>query len=215
MNLALFDFDGTITATDSFVPFIRRAVSPTRQVLGSIILLPLIVSYKFGLVSATRTRATIVSFGLRGRREDELRDIGATYAINVLPGTIRPKAIERIEWHKKQGDDIVIVSAALGIYLEEWCRRINLPVICTQLESHAGIFTGRYVGGDCTGQEKTRRILAKYDLTRYKTIYGYGDTSEDDDLLSLANKKFYRWQEISGRVRSGRRSDHVDQEPNR
>jgi HAD superfamily hydrolase (TIGR01490 family) len=215
MNLALFDFDGTITVTDSFVPFLRRAVSRTRQVVGGVVLLPIIMGYKSGVVSASRTRAKLVSFGLRGRREKEVRQIGATYAIEVLPGTIRPKAMERIEWHKSQGDDIVVVSAALNVYLEEWCRRTKLAVVCTQLESSGGILTGRYIGGDCTGQEKSRRLLAKYDLKRYKTVYGYGDTSEDDDLLSLADKKFHRWEEFSGRVHHGRKSDHVDQEPNR
>src|SRR4051794_23093866 len=99
------DFDGTITATDSFVPFLKRAVSPTRQVLASVVLLPIIVAYKSGGVSASRTRSTIVSFGLRGRREEEVRDVGETYAIEVLPETIRPKAMERIEWHKTQCDD--------------------------------------------------------------------------------------------------------------
>ena len=215
MNLALFDFDGTITATDSFVPFIRRAVSPTRQMLGWVVLLPIIVAYKAGVISASRTRATIVSFGLRGRREDEVRDIGVTYAIEVLPKTIRPKAMDRIEWHKSQGDDIVVVSATPNVYLEEWCRRTNLAVICTQLESCGGILTGRYVGGDCTGLEKTSRLLKKYDLKSYKTIYAYGDTSEDDDLLSLADKKIYRWQEISGRIPHGRKTDHVYEDPNR
>ncbi len=214
-SLALFDFDGTVTATDSFVPFIKRAVSPTRQVLAGVVLLPIIVAYKLGLVSASRTRSTIVSFGLRGRREEEIRAVGEAYASEVLSTTLRSKAMERIEWHRSQSDDIVVVSAALNVYLEEWCRFNNLAVICTQLESSGGILTGRYVGGDCTGQEKARRLREKYDIKKYKMVYAYGDTSEDDDLLSLADKKFYRWQEISGRVPHGRKTDHVDQEANR
>jgi hypothetical protein len=30
MNLALFEFDGTITATDSWTPFMKLAVPPVR-----------------------------------------------------------------------------------------------------------------------------------------------------------------------------------------
>jgi phosphoserine phosphatase len=36
MNLALFDFDGTITVGDTFVPFMRFAVRPGRLVLGAL-----------------------------------------------------------------------------------------------------------------------------------------------------------------------------------
>lgn len=34
MNLALFDFDGTITRGDSWTPFMRLAGSPARKVIG-------------------------------------------------------------------------------------------------------------------------------------------------------------------------------------
>ena len=46
-----------------------------------------------------------------------------------------------------------------------------------------------------SGAEKARRIAERYPLDRYTTIYAYGDTSEDREMLSLAHKKYYRWQE--------------------
>ena len=46
MNLALFDFDGTITTGDTFTPFIRYAVRPTRMVVGGLILSPVLVGYR-------------------------------------------------------------------------------------------------------------------------------------------------------------------------
>src|SRR6185503_13334388 len=42
MNLALFDFDGTITHRDTFTPFLRFAVRPERMALARIFLSPLI-----------------------------------------------------------------------------------------------------------------------------------------------------------------------------
>jgi hypothetical protein len=41
-----------------------------------------------------------------------------------------------------------------------------------------------------------RRILERYDLSRYAVIYAYGDTSDDREMLELAHRKFYRWREI-------------------
>ena len=66
----------------------------------------------------------------------------------------------------------------------------------TELESRRGVLTGRYLGGDCTGAEKARRVRARYDLGRYPIIYAYGDTHEDRELLDLASKRYFRWREV-------------------
>ena len=214
MNLALFDFDGTITFKDSFAPFIRAAVHPSSS-LGRIRLLPLIAGYRTGIVSASTTRSKIASVVFRGRQESEIRELGASYARETLPGTVRPKAIERIAWHKAQGDTVVVVSAALDVYLAEWCRLASLHVICTQLEVIDGVLSGQYRNGDCTGPEKSRRIRQRYRLEEFAEIYAYGDTSEDSDMLSLAHHRYFRWQEQSGTVPRFRKADHVDQDPDR
>ena len=178
-------------------------------------LLPRFIGYKLRIISASTMRASLIAFGFRGRQEADVRQAGSKYARDVLPGMIRPKALERIKWHKAQGDVVVVVSAAPDVYLVDWCRRLELDVICTELEAKHGILTGRYRHGDCTGKEKLRRILEKYHLEDYQIIYAYGDTNEDDEMLSIANKKYFRWQEITGSVGHLQEVDRVDQNPHR
>ena len=69
--------------------------------------------------------------------------------------------------------------------------------ICSTLEEKHGRLTGKYVDGDCCGEEKVRRIGARYDLSRYARVYAYGDSGEDREMLELAHTKFYRGTEIS------------------
>jgi phosphatidylglycerophosphatase C len=196
MNLALFDFDGTITFADTFTPFLYFAVEPKRLAIGKIVLAPVVAMCKLGMISVSTGRASAAAVGFRGRHEDDVRQMGTTYASDVLPGVIRPNALERINWHKGQGDVVVVVSASLDAYLEEWCRQLSLDVICTELEAKNGVLTGRYLNADCTGKEKPRRILEKYNLRDYPVVYAYGDTEEDRDMLRLATKKYFRWREI-------------------
>ena len=66
---------------------------------------------------------------------------------------MRQNALERILWHKQQGDRIVVVSS-LGVYLESWCQSLDLEVICNQLEIRDGILTGDFINGDCGYLEK-------------------------------------------------------------
>ena len=211
MNLALFDFDGTITSKDSFLPFLRSVVSPWRARIGTVLLLPVIIGYKLGLVSASATRSAIAAFALRRKKDSDIRAAGSDFARDVLPGTIRRKALERIIWHKDQGDTVVVVSAALDAYLVPWCSAMGLDLICTELEVSDGALTGHYKGRDCVGPEKRRRIEEKYRLSDFATVYAYGDTIEDQDMLSIADHKYFRWQRIEGPIERRRRADHVDE----
>lgn len=195
MNLALFDFDGTITFKDTFTPFIYFAVDVPRLARGLVVLGPMILKYKWGLVPATEMRAAISRVGFRGRREAEVKERGIRYAKNVLPRVVQPRALERLRWHQQQGDVVVVVSASLDAYLRPWCDELGVELICTELEVTAGVLTGQYRGGDCTGTEKAKRVLERYDLSRYPIVYAYGDTHEDRELLELASKRYFRWQE--------------------
>jgi len=196
MNLALFDFDGTITASDTWTPFMRFAIRPARMVLGQVLLLPVVAGYRLGMVSASSGRQIAARVGFQGEEAAAVRQLGVEYATTVLPGTLRPSALERIEWHKSQGDEVVLVSGSLDVYLGPWCEARGMDYICTTLEERDGRLTGRYLEGDCSGAEKVRRILHRYELTRYAVVYAYGDSGEDREMLELAHRKYYRWREI-------------------
>ena len=196
-DLALFDFDGTMTSTDTWTPFMRFAVSPRRLLVGRAVLAPVIVGYRLGAVSASRGRRIATRVAFQGVSAATVRRLGAEYAATVLPRAVRPAALDRIEAHRSRGDDVVIVSAALDVYLGPWCETRGLSCICSTLEERGGCFTGRYVGRDCAGPEKVRRILERYDLSRYRRVHAYGDSGDDREMLELAQTKYYRWQEIS------------------
>jgi HAD superfamily hydrolase (TIGR01490 family) len=197
MNLALFDFDGTVTSSDTWTPFMRFAIRPARMLAGRALLIPVAVGYRLGMVSASRGRQMAARVGFQGEEAAAVRQLGVEYATTVLPGTLRQSALERIEWHKSEGDDVVLVSASLDVYLGPWCEGRGVDYICTTLEERDGRLTGRYVQGDCSGAEKVRRILHRYELSRYAVVYAYGDSHEDREMLDLAHKKYYRWREIS------------------
>jgi phosphatidylglycerophosphatase C len=196
LNLALFDFDGTITTKDTFTPFVYFATHWARIALGSVLLAPMILGYKLGLVSGTKMRAAVVRLGFWGRAHAEVLELGARYSEQVIPRVVRSDALERIRWHQARGDCVVVVSASLDAYLSAWCKELELGLICSELEAKGGRLTGRYRGADCTGDEKAKRVRERYDLSRYATVYAYGDTNEDRQLLELAHKRYYRWQEV-------------------
>lgn len=197
MNLALFDFDGTISERELFADFVGRAVPAQRLRSGRWRFAPLVLGYKLGLVSGSTVRARVVDYGFRGLDGASVEQAGQRFADEVLPGAIRPEALQRIAWHREQGDTVVVVSGAFDVYLRHWCERYGLDLICSALEAEDGVLTGRYRGAQCVGKEKPRRVSERYDLSRYAQIYAYGDTREDLDMLALAHRRWYRWQEMA------------------
>lgn len=205
MNLALFDFDGTITDSDTWTPFMRLTATRPRLIAAGVLFSPLMVGYKLGWISARTSRPIVARLAFAGRSAADLRARGRQYARDILPGVVRPLALERIDWHRRQGDTVVVVSASLGAYVTPWCESVGVTAICTELDERHGVLTGRYAGGECSGAAKVRRIRERYDLDRYPVIYAYGDTDEDREMLGLAHEKYYRWQKLGdGAVLSSR-----------
>ena len=197
MNLALFDFDGTITTKDTFTPFIKSVIPKAKLRWGTLILFPAILGYKTGFISPSRIRKLVVRLGFKGISVSRLNELGLQHKNNFLSKVIRPEALERINWHKKQGDRIILVSASLDVYLKPWCEDMNLELICSELENKHDILTGHYLGDDCTGAEKAARVRCKINVSDYLKVYAYGDTEEDNELLALADEKYFCWKKIS------------------
>ena len=86
MNLALFDFDGTITNKDTFTDFIYFAVDRKRLIIGKVLLASIIFGYKLGLLPPGKAREIVAGFGFKGRDINELRCLGRRYAEQMPPG---------------------------------------------------------------------------------------------------------------------------------
>ena len=130
MNLALFDFDGTITTREMFPDFMRFAVTPRRLACGRVLLAPLVAGYRLGIVPGNAVRAAIVAFGFRGVAEQDVRAAGKAFASDIIAGALRANAMERIRWHQAQGDRVVVVSGSLEGYLSPWCEPHGLEFLC-------------------------------------------------------------------------------------
>lgn len=192
MTLALFDFDGTLTTHETMPAFVRRSTPRWRKAAGMAALAPVIAGYRMGLVSGTAVRRAVVAVAYRGMCAHALDAAGRAFAHDHLPGALRPDAMRRLAWHQAQGHEVVVVSGGLDVYLAPWCEAHGLALLCSRLEQRDGRLTGRYAGAQCAGAEKAARVRAHCDLAAHGTVYAYGDTVEDDDMLALADLAWYR-----------------------
>ena len=191
-KIAFFDFDGTITTDDSLLKFIRFVVGDRRFLVGLLFLSPMLVLYKLKLIPNYKAKQNLLSWYFKGINKEDFFDVANKYSLNHIDKIVRAKAMERISWHKKQGDKIVIVSASIDCWLRPWCERNNLELIATKLDLSDDKIIGKFLTKNCYGQEKVNRIKEIYNLKEFDYIYAYGDSSGDKEMLSLANEKYYK-----------------------
>lgn len=194
--LALFDFDHTVSTSDSFREFLAFAVGPVKLLLGAAVLSPLLLAARASAVPSGEAKEKVVKFFFKEWPYRNFAETARAFGRERLPQRIRPLALARIRWHAAQGHRVVIVTASVEEWLRDWCAGHGLDLIGTRLEVKNGYLTGRFSGENCNGAEKARRIEARYDLGRYRHIYAYGDSPGDREMLALADERYYRWRRV-------------------
>lgn len=192
MTLALFDFDGTITNKDSMLGFVQFAIGKRNFFLGLLYLLPILALYKLKFITNNTAKEKFLAYYFKGYAEDEFKKIAKEYSLFHLDNIVKPSALEKINWHKHQGHKVVVVSASIECWLQPWCGKNKLELLATKLNFKNGKFTGYFESKNCYGLEKVVRIKEKYDLSAYSSIYAYGDSSGDKEMLEIADKSYYR-----------------------
>jgi len=118
LELALFDFDHTVTTCDTYGRFLRRVATPEQLAQAWWKVGPWLLAYRLKLISAQRIRARVTRLTFTGRHLDDITAQAAGYARDVLPQVMRPEMLDQIHWHLKQQHTVVIVS---GKYNVKFC----------------------------------------------------------------------------------------------
>lgn len=192
--VAAFDFDGTLTCRETLLPFLRYTLGAAAVARHALILSPTLAGYALGWIRNDVAKERVFTQCLAGMRTDELQLQGERFAMNVLPGLLRDEAMRRLAWHKQQDHRCVVISASLEAYVRPWALQAGFDdVIATHLEvKQDGRLTGNLSGANCFGSEKVRRLEALLGPTNGYTLYAYGDSRGDKELLSAADYAYYR-----------------------
>jgi phosphatidylglycerophosphatase C len=185
--LAAFDLDGTLTRRDTLMPFLVRALGAGRAyraVLASS--LPLARAAALGGTHRDLAKAAVLRRVLGGLPLAPLAEASESFADHVVVHGLRPEVLARVEWHRAEGHELVLVSASPELYVAPIGRLLGFDeVLATRLEVDDGRLTGGLVGANCRGPEKVAR-LRRWRGDALALAYAYGDSAGDREMLALA-----------------------------
>jgi len=187
--VAAFDFDKTVSTRDNVIPFLRAVVGAPRLAWGLARTSPRLAAAALDDRKRDAAKATLVRRTLTGLESARLSEIGRAFADEVVDRYLRADVVERVEWHRHQGHELVLVSASLAAYLDPIGKRLGFDaVLATELAVHdRGHLTGALAQPNVRGPEKVRR-LDQWLGDRPAFVWAYGDSSGDRELLARADQ---------------------------
>jgi len=190
MNLALFDFDGTLTTKDSLGEFLKFCVGKRKYYLKLILFAPIFILYKLKFMRNDKAKEILFCIFFKDKSQQYFQTLAENFVHYELQNIINPTTYAILQKHKKDGNKIVLVSASMKCWLEPWCKKENIDLLCTELDFQNERFTCRFKTKNCHGKEKVNRIKQHLDLSKFSEIYAYGDSNGDTQMLQLADFAF-------------------------
>lgn len=123
-----------------------------------------------------------------------IQPLALRYANKVLDN-LDPPLFGQLKKHQQLGHKVILVSATIDLYLEIIAKALNVELICSQVEIKSGKLTGKYLTPDCSCLQKKLRVLEAINLADYEMIYAYGNSEEDEEMLSLAQQTYMAVQD--------------------
>lgn len=197
-TVAAFDFDGTLTDSGSNFPFLislRGLLPVVRTVLR---LSPaLLRAAVLGGSAADDVKEKVFHRLLGGLPVGEVDRHGVAFARRHLERHLRADVRRRLEWHRRQGHYLVIVSASPECYVSPAGAELGVDgVVATRLAvGGGGLLTGGYEGKNCRGAEKYARLIVHLRAAGLLSgsaggqpvLWAYGNSRGDLRLLNAAD----------------------------
>jgi putative phosphoserine phosphatase/1-acylglycerol-3-phosphate O-acyltransferase len=185
---AFFDYDGTIIAGYSILAFLRERAR--RREIGFAEVARTAVSLAQSALGRIDSRE-LIARGLHewsGRPLADLEALGERLYVSDLRERIFPEIRALVADHRRRGHLVAIATSAAPFQVEPVARELGIDhVLCTRLEVHDGILTGKSRGPILWGRAKAEAVR---DFARARDVdlrrsYFYADGDEDAALMRM------------------------------
>lgn len=195
--VAAFDFDGTLLDGDCLLILHSLVRSPIGRLVDGVRLFPALLLWKSGLRSTAWFKQLslqmLLTAAMQARSAQRRQHLLQHTLANALWQRLRPEALARLEWHRKQGHQLVIVSASPRCLLEPIAQRLAVELIATETTAPCSGAPIELRSPNCKGPEKIQRLSQWLEGPLQSVeLHAYGDSRGDRELLQSAAEPHWR-----------------------
>lgn len=193
INLAIFDFDGTLTKQDSLLAFIKFTHGKNRLYRELFLLSPQLVLMKLGFGNNEYIKTKLLARLYQGVEKEKIETWAEKFCKEHFATLLRPSGLARIRELQRQNYRIILVTASVETWVKPFAKKMGLELIGTKFLFKEQIFTGRLSTPNCRGIEKVNRLKDYLQTTQLPPYLMYGDTEGDQALYQQATKYYHRY----------------------
>lgn len=184
-DVAVFDFDRTVTTAPSLVPFLVRLTGAPRAAVDAAVAL---LGTGFP-PERSRFKAAAVGRLVRGRPIAEVRQCAERFVDDLVDHALDPQVVDLVAVHRARGDLVMIATSALSVYVSPVAMRLGIDlVVAADLDvDDKGICTGGVRDGDLHGHRKVEVVTAFLaEHLCEGRVFAYGNSRDDQPLIEFA-----------------------------
>lgn len=192
-TLSVFDFDGTLTRHDSFLPFLQFAFGRKIFLLKMLSMLVPTLRCICRKITRDELKEILIQRFLTGSQMTWVQTQAERYCDCYWKKLMRPKGLYAVAAELRANATVTICSASPELVLRPFTEKLGVQLIGTQLEVKSGILTGKITGHNCRSTQKVARLRSIYGDLRQYHLRAWGDTRGDYELLSEAQDPHWRY----------------------
>jgi len=192
MEIHAFDFDGTLTRSDSLLGIIRHQRGTAGLMRVLLMHAPNLLMMKAGRYPNWKVKQKVFRMCFGGMTIEDFNALCRDYAQKHLD-ILRADGMRQVDDVLQRGCRVVIISASIDNWVRPFFQgREGIEIAGTQVEVVEGKLTGRFLTRNCYGKEKVERLLKLYPDRQSYRLVAYGDSRGDRELLAFADEAHYR-----------------------
>ena len=191
-KIVIFDLDKTITKIDTYIPFILFfLIFRPFKVFKFCLLISPTCKYLINQISDSNLKELYLTEFFKNENQKFIDNLARRFVRIFSKFFLYEDALERIKFHRERGDEIIIASASLDLYVCHFASHLGFDnFLATETDKTSeNIITGKLKGPNLKGEKKLHEVkkLLNYSLD-YCKIIAYSDDESDIHLLSWVDE---------------------------
>ncbi|WP_337873195.1 HAD-IB family phosphatase [Ignavibacterium sp.] len=215
MNLFVFDFDKTITVSDTILPISRYLSEWFNQKYKFRIIQFYFLLFRLNVISGKSFKEMITATLLAGKEYDLIENVITQFYNAHSSELFNKEIIQLIKSEKEKGNKIIIITSNLNLFVNPVKNTFPVDdIFATTIEVKENKIGNYIKGKNCTGNVKAEILQQYKTLNNFEKITAYGDSTGDFEMLLKADEGFiaeyiftnrfekikYRLKNLNGRV---------------
>lgn len=184
-GIVLFDFDGTLTITDTLK--IQLFLLLLRRPWKILVIISILYKFRKSEINVNKFKEKVFLELLSGRRLNQLTI--ECYIFKYLYKIISNKnVVNQLFNHLQKKHKVIIATASPAFFIKPIFSKRDIQIIGIDFEINDGRYTGTIKGVIPYHQDKVKKI--KKSIGNQEVKYAYTDDTADIPMLNMAEKKF-------------------------